>query len=170
MSVKDWVKKIVDADQERLKSLGDEADAIARKKADEVRSKAEGIKGKIGALIDQKQAVLDKPHSRSEILESLKAGLKEGRKKWFMDDCLIPYIKSKQSMPDGYLSAEDLTVHVFTPLNCWKLAFGAITEKDLEEAVSGLPEGITMADREKEIAKIDAEIGRLQKQIGQLGG
>lgn len=96
----------------------------------------------------------------------LKEALAEGKKKSFMENILIPRVKDVQIQRANPLGDVDFRVYSFSPESVWKVVYAVITEKDLEEAVATLPEiGLSTAERDAQIKKIDAEIATLEGQV-----
>lgn len=116
--------------------------------------------------IDKKDEIRRSPRSKAETLQMAKEALRANKKEWFLDGVLVPHLRDLQIQKVNPLSPRDFRVYSFHPEDIWKIAYGVITEEDLEEAAKNLPDiGLSTAEREVQIKKLDAEIEALEAQI-----
>ena len=166
MKDQDKIDEIRKKDGQKLKALKDIADSIAAKKTDEINERTRKAKEKIQALIDRKGEILNEPYSKSFTLEVLKEALRAGRKQRFLDELLVSHVRDVQTHADTPLSDSAMRMHFGDERRLWKMLFALITEKDLEAAVSQLPDiGMSSGEKEAALLKIDEEIEVLQAQI-----
>ena len=166
MKTQDEINEIRHEDERKLKTIKDTADSIVAKKADEINKKAQKVKDKIQELIDRKHEIFDLPFSKDYTLALMKRGLREKRKQWFFDDVLVRHAKDCQIHATDPLGEPAMRLQIGNESKVWKMMYAVITEGDLEAAVATLPDiGMSLAEKEAGIRKIDEEIKALQEQI-----
>jgi len=159
------IEKIKQEDEKKLGIVNARADDVARDKAAAIQEKSKSLKERIQKLIDKKHELLTAPLTKSETLELAKEALREGRKKVFFDDILVPHLRSCQQRTHLFLDPAASKLHLLPPDHSWKLLYWVITEKDLLEASQNLPDdGLPEAEREAQIKKVDGEIAALVNQ------
>ena len=158
-------RNIKKKDQAVLKEATRNREEIVARKADEIQKQYEKIEEQIIQLKDQKEELFSGEITKEEILENAKNVLRDERK-FFIESFLGAHLKNCQERNFMPFKRSDLKVRLLDPNHCWKLFFFAVDEKDLEEAVAGLPDiGMSMAERNAKIEEIDKEISRLSKLI-----
>ncbi len=165
MKTQDEINEIRHEDQRKLETVKNITDTAIARKRDEIDIKAQRIKDRIQELVDRKGEVFDQPYSKSYTLELLKRGLKEKRKEWFCG-ALAQHARDCQVHAAGPLDEANVRLGLGDERKIWKMVYAIISEEDLEEAVATLPDiGMSVAEKEAEIKKIDAEIETLKRQI-----
>ena len=150
-------------DQELLQNLGKKADSIQSRRVDEIEKRFTDIKTSIERLIEEKGDVMCGPSTREEVLAKAKRELEDGKR--FVKAALAKHLYDCQQR-----SSDPFTISFcefyFGATQAWKLFFYALDEKDIEEAVSALPNiGIPAKQKEKRMKEIDSEITRLSETL-----
>jgi len=159
------IQKIREEDQKKIAKISGMADDIVTQRVDMIRERARSLKDELQSKIDKKHELLRSPITKAEVLEMCLAGLRENREKYFFEG-ILSHLKDVQIQRAAPLRPEDFRVHQFAIEQLWKLAYSVISEEDLKKAVKMLPDiGISCAERDKEIARLDGEIAALEDQI-----
>ena len=160
------IQKIREEDQKKLREVNKITDETVGTRTDKIRKKAQSFKDKIQGLIDKKGEIFNAPRSKAETLELALDALKENWKKFFFEELIVPHLKDCQTGRDTFLNPSTIRVHLFTERNIWWLAYRIITEEDVKKAAAMLPDiGISCAERDAQIKKVDLEIAALERQI-----
>lgn len=160
------IQKIREEDQKKLKEVNSIADGIVGARTTKIRKKAQSLKDKIQELIDKKGEIFSASRSKTETLELAIDALRENRKKFFFEELIVPHLKDCQTGRTSFLHPDSVRVHLFTDRNIWRLAYIVITEADIKKAAELLPDiGMSIAERDAQIKKLDMEIAALEKQI-----
>ena len=162
------IVKIRGEDQKKLGKVDNVTDEIVGRWTGEIRKKGQILRDKLLEKIDKKAEVLSLPYSKAETLELALDSLKENRKKYFLEDLLVPHLKDCQTGRATFLDPNVNRVYVATERNLWKLVYRIITEDDIKAAIEMLPDpdvGISSSARTQQIKKLDAEIAELEAQV-----
>lgn len=160
------IQKIREEDQKKLREVNKLTDETVGRRTDKIQKKAQGLKDKIQELIDKKGEIFSAPRSKAETLELALDALRENWKKFFFEELLVPHLRDCQTGVDTFLSPDRIRVHLFTERNIWRLAYQIITEEDVKKAAAMLPDiGISCAERDAQIKKLDLEIAALERQV-----
>lgn len=171
MLKQDQIVKIRESDTKKLGKVDNVTDEIVGRRVDEIRKKGQALKDKLQEKIDKKAEVLSLPYSKAETLELALEALKENRKKWFLEDLLVPHLKNCQLGLSTFLDPNTLSVHIAKERNIWKLFYRIVAEEDIKAAIEMLPDpdiGISSSARTQQIKKLDLEIAELESQVEDL--
>jgi hypothetical protein len=159
------------AERDKMRQLGKEIvtakDEIVARKIDKIQRHYQGLETQLQKLRDRRTELLTEPATREETLEQAKSRL-QGGKKAFIVSLLADHLTFCQESCVAPFSDLDLKMHLFDESKAWKLFFFSVTEGDLDEAFKSLPKiGISQADRDAAVKKIDDEIAAIRKEIDQ---
>jgi len=147
-------------DEKALQKVSKDVDTIKAIKIEEVERRYNEITAKIKALTDEKHELMRAPMTKEELLVLAKNNLR-GHKEAMLRDILAGHLKECQTAR-AFPFDPSIIHRTFDEAKGWRLAYFAISEKDVEEAVGQLEAvGIPEAERTAKLEKIDKDIAEL---------
>lgn len=161
MDDREFALKLRDENQRILTEMTNTQDEIITRKLDDVNRRHGKIRARVQALQDERSELLRGEITNKEVLENAKKQLQE-RRSQFMQDVLIEHLKVckyQNAKPfEGSIVGEGKLLR--------EIVYLALTDKDIENAVSTLPDtGISKQERLAKTKKLEAEISRLVKNM-----
>jgi len=147
-------------DEQALQKVSKDVETIKSIKIEEIERRYNEIAAKIKALQDEKHELMRAPMTKEELLDLAKNNLR-GRKESVLRDILAAHLKDCQTAR-AFPFDPSIFRRTFDEVKGWRLAYFAISEADVEEAVNQLEAvGIPEAERTAKIEKIDKDIAEL---------
>jgi hypothetical protein len=159
------IRKILDGDQERKRTINTAADDLASEIKGTIQKKISQLKEKLNELLERKKEVLLLPLTKAETLSMAKEALKEN-KRLYLNEFLAKHLSDCQTQNvDAPLSPRSMMAASGRE-DYWKLGYWILQEEDLERAAETLPDiGLSFAEKNAQIQKIDKEIAAFESQI-----
>jgi len=150
------------ADKLRQKDINRDIDTIKARKIDQIEKEYEGLVAKVSELHEQKAEILKAPKTKEEMSKYVKASLRARRQDVLNRFLMQHFDNHRHSHTDPF--DEKQLRRLFEEERIWRLAVFALTDQDIEEAISLLPDdGIAEQERTAMIKEIDEEIERLSQ-------
>jgi DNA repair exonuclease SbcCD ATPase subunit len=162
----DKTRRIEERDKNRevLKETLKAKDEIIARKLDRIQKTYDNLEGQIRDLQEQKSRYLEGAMTKEETLQVAREALEQGRKDVLQH--IIRYIETYRQRGATPFRQSDVSVHLYPAEKAYRLFYFAISDKDIEEAVSALDEGgMPASEREAKIAEIEEKIQDLRRQI-----
>ncbi len=150
---------------ENLKRLEAEAEARAKRLADEFSQKINGLKDQIGALEIKKLQIQKGRISKAEAMEAMLGDLQEGYEAW-VGKFLTAHLRTYQQRIRTLKDLDHIRTHFMQGLD-WLgfLLFSSIRPEMVNQAAATLDEGPSAKERARKIEEFDKEIRELEKQM-----
>ena len=142
--------------RQNLKEMDSSMRTIETKALDAIQKKHDEIKQKIEALQEEKAELLTGETTKNEIIKNALSQLKVRRNE-MIEHYLKPALESCKAS-----NLAPFTGHLLSDEKARDIIYLVLTEKDIKEAVSGLPDtGLTEEERKTKVKQIDQEINGL---------
>ena len=142
--------------RQNLKEMDSAMQTIEAKALDAIQKKHNEIEQKIKALQEEKAELLTGETTKNEVIKNALSQLKVRRNE-LIEYCLKPALESCKAS-----NLTPFTGHLLSDEKARDIIYLVLTEKDIKEAVSGLPDtGLTEEERKTKVKQIDQEISQL---------
>jgi hypothetical protein len=142
--------------RQNLKEMDSAMQTIEAKALDAIQKKHDEIKQKIEALQEEKAELLTGEITKNEVIKDALSQLKVRRSR-LIERYLKPHLESCKGA-----NLTPFTGHLLPDEVARDIIYLVITEKDIKETVSGLPDtGITEEERKTKVKALDQEISEL---------
>ena len=142
--------------QQNLKDVANARQTIEAKALDAIQKRHDKLEQKIKMLQDKKTELLTGETTKNELIKDALSQLKV-RRSGLIERFLKPHLESCKGA-----NLAPFTGHLFPDSAARDIVYLVLTEKDIREAVSGLPDtGLTEEKRKTKVKQIDQEISQL---------
>ena len=153
--------------QERIAGFNEKAHEIMTRNIGKLKDRYLGLVEKLHKLQNKKYEIQKQPRTKDDLLKEAKEQLRRKKKEILVDKMLLPHFQGCQQRQAGGLTEAELRVRIFEHDEFWRLLYLIITEKDIEDVIGLLPDGVGLSESDKkaECEKIDREILKIGEVI-----